>query len=218
MTRYQSNTKPTWAGPHPVQNAQAKLGFPPGERRQRDPAMGRDEEAGLIGGIGCPMGLGPERASPHRAKLSGRLLCLPALPAQSVSRLRGSNALQDVMFQQWLSFFTGEVPRRPGLQNRVTPRYKQSRKAGLTRRCRSARLWPVGFGDVSSARVIQGFNSLAERQNLRRPPIPLASTGPVTSPAQAPKSPDGTSSRQPGGQVSNSLHGLQRPKRWFHSS
>jgi len=213
MTRYQSITKPTWAGPHPVQNAQAKLGSPPGERRQRGPAMGRDEEAGLIDGIGCPMGLGPEPASPHRAKLSGRLLSLPALPVQSVNRLWGPDARQDVMFQQWLSFFTGEVPRRPGLQNRVTPRYKLSRKAGLTRRCRSARLWPVGFGDVSSARVIQGFIPLAERQNLRRPLIPLASTGPVTPPAQAPNSPDGTSSRQPGVRVSNSLNGPQRPKR-----
>lgn len=213
MTRYQSITKPTWAGPHPVQNAQAKPGVPPGERRQPAPAMDRDEEAGLIGGIGCPLGLGLERASPHRAKLSGRLLCRPALPAQSVSRSRGSDARQDVMFQQWLSFFTGEVPRRPGLHCRVTPRYKQNRKAGFTRRCRSARLWPVGFGDVSSARVIQGLIPLAERQNLRRPPIPLASTGPVNPPAQAPKSPDGTSSRQPGARLSNSLHGPLRPKR-----
>lgn len=213
MTRNQSNTKPTWADPHSVQNAQAKLGFSPGERRQRDPAMDRDEEARLIDGTGCPLGLGPERASPHRAKLSGGLLCPPTSPAWSVSRLRGSDARQDVMFQQWLSFFTGEVPRRPGLHNRVTPRYKQSRKAGPMRRCRSACLWPGAFGDLSSARVVQGFKPLAERQYLRRPPIPLVSTGSVTSPAQAPKSPDGTSSRQPGASVSNNLHGLHRPKR-----
>lgn len=102
--------------------------------------MGRDEEASPIGGIGYPSGFAPERASPHRPKPSGWLLSLLALPAQLVSRSRGSDARQGVMFPQCVPFFTGEIPRRPGIQDRVTPRHKTSQKTGLTRRRHSTRL------------------------------------------------------------------------------
>ena len=181
-------------------------------RSQGRPAMGGREVASFPGEMGPPLGQSQERASPFLAKfdlsayfetgraaahaVSGALMAL-VLPAVT-SRIRFVRS-------------TDEVPRRLGLSGRVSAGYKSHTK-GQRYASETGTAFPRPRLKGCQQRQSRGLrqdrssdpNACSERQNLRVPPGPLRSMGPVSPAHAATKWRGRTSSGQRAGLLSNS--------------
>ena len=187
-------------------------------RSQGRPAMDGREVASFPGEAGLPLGQShSERASPLRAKFD-----------QSASLATGRDAAQAVSGKPTALVspaatpstqhvrFTDEVPRRPGPQGQVSLGYK-SRTKGPGHASETGTVFPrprlKGCQQRQSRGLRQGWfstpSACSERQNLRVPPEPLRFMGPVSPVDKATNWPEGTSSPQSTGPLSNSP---QQPK------
>ncbi len=99
------------------------------ERSQGRAVMPGHEVACLPGWMGLPLGRCQKRASPFRAKFGQSVRFQTGLvSAHAVSGAPMTPVLQAITFGTWSVRFTDEVPRRPGLNGRVTARYKSYTK------------------------------------------------------------------------------------------
>jgi len=182
-------------------------------RSQRRAAMGGVEVASFPGEAGPPMGQSAvvERASPFRAKFG---LSAPSatgrVAAYAVSGQTIALVLPAVTPCTQHVRFTDEVPRRPVLEQ-VSLDYKSHTKgrgyasaAGMAfpQPCRKGCQQRQSRG-LRPGRSL-GLGACSERQNLRVPPGPLRSMGPVSPVDKATTWPVGTSSPQSSGPLSNS--------------
>ena len=204
MIRNQSGTNPTWARPYSSRRLKQNSGaYTPGERRQRAPARGCDEEAGLSRGSGCPLGLRQGRASVLQAKPSLQLLARRGVPAQMDRGGSMPDVRHGIMNQQWLAHFTGEVPQGPGVQSPVTPRYKLESKGGAHALVALGRSRPARLRGCQQSQSRPGLIPRPKGNTDNRSVLRSLFMGKVSPSAPAPKWSDRTSSCQPGGSLSN---------------
>ncbi len=195
------------------QKAEAKPGgSSPRERRQGRAVMGGREVASLPGEMGLPLGQGRERASDTGAKFdlsayneTGRAV------ADAVSSAPPALVRPAITSRTRFVHFTDEVPRRLIPPGSVSPGYKSPTK-GPGDASETGTVFPrprlQGCQQRQSRGVRRGRfpgpGACSERQNLRVPPGPLRSMRPVSPAIAATTGPDGTSSCQPAGSLSNS--------------
>ena len=182
-------------------------------RSQRRAAMGGVEVASFPGEAGQPMGQSEvvERASPFRAKFGlSALVATGRVAADAVSGQTIALVLPAVTPCTQHVRFTDEIPRRPVLEQ-VSLDYKSDTKGpghasasgtAFPRPCRKGCQQRQSRGLRPSRSF--GLVACSERQNLRVPPGPLRSLGPVSPVDKATTWPAGTSSPQPTGPLSNS--------------
>jgi hypothetical protein len=181
------------------------------ERSQGRPVMGGREVARFPGEVGLPLGQSRERASPLLAKFGQSASLATGRDAAHAA----SGALMALVLQAATSCaqhvrFTDEVPRRPVL-GPVSPGYKSDTK-GWSHASEAGTAFPRPRLKGCQQRQSRGLrlgrlpapNAGSERQNLRVPPGPWRSTGPVSPATAATKWRSGTSSRQLAGSLSNS--------------
>jgi hypothetical protein len=198
------------------QKAEAKLmGLPHRERSQGSPEMGSREVACLPGGMELPLGRNCKRATLTLAKFASAALYEPGrVAAHAVSGRLTVPVIQAITNRIWNVRFTDEVPRRPVPQGQVSLSYKSHTK-GRGDASEAGRASPRPRLKGCQQRQSRGLrwrlavSACSERQNLRVPCGPLGFTGPVSPATAATKWPDGTSSRQLAGLLSNSP---QQPK------
>ena len=179
-------------------------------RSQRRAAMHGDEVASFPGKAGPPLGQSDaERASPFRVKFDqSAYFATGRDAAHAVSGQPTALVLPAVTPSTQHVRFTDEVPRRPVLEQ-VSPDYKPYAK-GRGQASETGTAFPrprlKGCQQRQSRGLRQRLAASAgsERQNLRVPPGPLRSTGPVSPVDKATKWPEGTSSPQSAGPLSNS--------------
>ena len=187
-------------------------------RSQGRPVMDGHEVASFPGEAGLPLGQShSERASPYRAKFDpSASLATGRAAAQAVSGRPTALVSPAATLSTQHVRFTDEVPRRPGPQGRVSLGYK-SRTKGLGHASETGTAFPrprlKGCQQRQSRGLRQGrfpaSSACSERQNLRVPPEPLRFMGPVSPVDKATIWPEGTSSPQSTGPLSNSP---QQPK------
>ena len=195
----------------PGQKAEAKPVGNHRERSQDRPVMDGLEVARFPGEMGLPLGQSQERASPFLAKFD--LSASFATGRDAVYAVSGAPlalVLQAATSRVTYVRFTDEVPRRPVLRQ-VSPGYKSHTK-GQGDASETGTAFPRPRLKGCQQRQSRGLrlgrfpdpNAGSERQNLRVPPGPLRSMGPVSPTRTATKWRDGTSSRQRAGSLSNS--------------
>ena len=187
-------------------------------RSQGRPAMGGHEVASFPGEAGPPLGQShSERASPLRAKFDqSASLATGRVAAQAVSGRPTALVLPAATPSTQHVRFTDEVPRRLGPQGQVSLGYK-SRTKGPGDASETGTAFPRPRLKGCQQRQSRGLRPSrflgpgagSERQNLRVPPEPLRFMGPVSPVDKATHWPEGTSSPQPTGPLSNSP---QQPK------
>jgi len=193
----------------PGQKAEAKPVGNHRERSQDRPVMDGHEVACFPGEMGLPLGQSQERASPFLAKFD--LSASFATGRDAVYAVSGAPlalVVQAATSRVTYVRFTDEVPRCPVL-GRVSPGYKSHTKGqGHASETGTAfpRPRPKGCQQRQSRglRLRLAASACSERQNLRVPPGPLRSMGPVSPATAATKWRDGTSSCQLAGPLSNS--------------
>ena len=181
-------------------------------------AMPKDEVASLPGTVGLPLGESrsqTQRASPLRAKLFGLLAYQTGrAAADAVSGVLTTLVRHAITPSTQHVRFTDEVPRRPGSQGQVSLGYK-SRTKGPGHASETGTVFPRPRLKGCQQRQSRGAHprpaggACSERQNLRMPPEPLRFMGPVSPVDKATIWPEGTSSPQSTGPLSNSP---QQPK------
>ena len=166
--------------------------------------------------MGPPLGRSHERTSPRRVKFGWSARTSSRAAAHAVSGAPMiAPVLQATTSRTQYVRFTDEVPRRP-VFGRVSPDYKshtkgqgQASEAGTT----FPRPRPKGCQQRQSRGRrpgrLAGPHACSERQNLRVPHGPLRFMGQVSPAVQATKWPEGTSSSQTAGLLSN---GPQQPE------
>ncbi len=179
------------------------------ERSQGRAVMPGHEVACLPGWMGLPLGRCQKRASPFRAKFGQSVRFQTGLvSAHAVSGAPMTPVLQAITFGTWSVRFTDEVPRRPGLNGRVTVSYKSYTKGlpyASVAGTGSPRPRLRGWQQRRSREAPNRFSGQAclERQNLRVPRGLFRFMGSV-SPAITPtKWAGGTSSFQLAGLLRN---------------
>jgi hypothetical protein len=193
------------------QKAEAKpLGCSQRERSQDRAAMGGREVACLPGEMGLPLGQSQERASPFLAKF-GRSASFATgrAAAYAVSGALLTLVIPAATSRVWFVHSTDEVPRRLVRSGQVSLGYKSHTKGpGHASETGTAfpRPRPKGCQQRQSRGLRQRLaaSACSERQNLRVPLGPPGFMEPVSPAIAATKWPDGTSSRQPAGPLSNS--------------
>jgi len=179
------------------------------ERSQDRPVMDGREVARFPGEMGLPLGQSQERASPFLAKFDqSASFATGRDAAHAVSGAPLALVLQAVTSRVTYVRSTDEVPRCP-VFGRVSLGYKSHTKGqGHASETGMAfpRPRPKGCQQRQSRGVRLRFaaSACSERQNLRVPPGPLRSTGPVSPTIAATKWRDRTSSCQMAGPLSNS--------------
>lgn len=168
------------------------------------------EVACLPGEMELPLGWCSERATTLLAKFDRSASSVTGHDAaHAVSGVLCAPVLHATTFRAGKVRFTDEVPRRLIPPGWVNLGYKLHAKgwgdaseAGTV----SPRPRPKGCQQRQSRglRWRQVANACSERQNLRVPPGPLRFMGPVSPVINATQWPDGTSSRQFAGLLSNS--------------
>src|SRR5690242_12567710 len=202
------------------QKVEAKpWGLPPRESNsQGRTAMGGREVACLPGEMELHLGWCQERATSVLAKFGlSASFATGRDAAQAVNGAPMGPVAQATTYRAWKVRFTDEVPRRPALSGQVSLGYKSHTK-GQDNASETGRASPQPRPRGCQQRQSRGSrlrfveSVCSERQNLRVPCGPLRFTGPVSPTLAATKWPDGTSSRQGAGSLSNSP---QQP-RWQH--
>ena len=197
-----SGTKPTWVGPYPLRTLRQN---PSGERSQHRAAMPGDEEAGLRGETGCPLGLERGEPPPYWRNRSTGISCRSSYGTYTVSPKGRSTCDRMSCLSNGSLSSPMKVPLRPGLQNPVTLRYKLDMKGGDDAGVSSGGSVSSRLQGWQQSRSRTGLTPQSERQNRNRSEASIRSTGSVSPSAQATKWPDRTSSCQPGVRLSNSL-------------
>jgi len=192
------------------QKAEAKpLGLAQRERSQGRSAMGGHEVACLPGKMGSPLGQRQERVTIPVAKFGlSAFNTTGRAAAHAVSGVLVSQVLHAATSCTQLVRSTDEVPRRL-LSGGVNLGYKSHTKGqGEASEAGTAipRPRPKGCQQRQSrgVRLRLAASACSERQNLRVPPGPLRSMGPVSPATAATKWREGTSSPQLAGLLSNS--------------
>jgi len=191
------------------------MGLSQRERSQGRAAMCGHEVACLPGAMGPPLGQSHERASPFRAKfVLSAFVATGRVAAYAVSGAPMALVLPATTSRAQHVCFTDEVPRRLVPQGRVSLGYKSHTKGrGHASETGTAfprpRLKGCQQRQSRGAWVRLAAPACSERQNLRVPPGPLGSMGPVSPATAATNWRDGTSSCQLAGLLSNSP---QQPK------
>jgi hypothetical protein len=179
-------------------------------RSQGRPAMGGREVASFPGKMGSPLGQRQERVTISVAKfVLSAFNATGRASAYAVSGCLVSQVLHAVTSCAQFVRFTDEVPRRLLPHGGVSPGYKSHTKGpGDASEAGTAfpRPRPKGCQQRQSrgVRLRLAESACSEKQNLRVPPGPLRSMGPVSPAIAATKWRDGTSSRQLAGPLSNS--------------
>jgi len=194
------------------QKAEAKpLGVAQRERSQGRSAMGGREVAGLPGKMGSPLGLRQERVTISVAKFGlSALITTGRTAAYAVSGGLVSPVLPAATSCAQFARSTDEVPRRLLPSGGVSLGYKSHTK-GQSDASEAGTAFPRPRPKGCQQRQSRGLRlrfaagACSERQNLRVPPGPLRSTGPVSPATAATKWRDGTSSCQLAGPLSNRL-------------
>jgi hypothetical protein len=179
------------------------------ERSQGRPAMGGREVASFPGKMGPPLGQSQERASISVAKFGlSAFNATGRAAAYSVSGVLVSLVLPAATSCVQFVCSTDEVPRRP-LSGGVSPGYKSYTK-GQGEASEAGTAFPRPRPKGCQQRQSRGVplrlaaRTCSEKQNLRVPPGPLRSMGPVSPATAATKWRDGTSSCQLAGLLRNS--------------
>ena len=172
--------------------------------------MGGHEVASFPGKMGSPLGLRQERVTIPVAKFG--LSAFNATGRASAYAVSGglvSPVLHAVTSCAQLARSTDEVPRRLLPPGGVSPGYKPYAK-GQGDASEAGTAFPRPRPKGSQQRQSRGAGgrlaalSCSERQNLRVPPGPFRSMGPVSPTTTATKWREGTSSPQLAGRLSNS--------------
>jgi hypothetical protein len=200
--------------PHLAQSARGQKveAKPVGDHRERSQgraAMCGREVASFPGKMGSPLGQSQERASISVAKFGPSAFnATGRAAAQAVSGALLSPVLPAATSCVQFVRSTDEVPRRL-LSGGVSPGYKSYTKGqGEASEAGTAfpRPRPKGCQQRQSrgVRLRLAASACSEKQNLRVPPGPLRSRGPVSPATAATKWRHGTSSCQLAGRLSNS--------------
>ena len=194
------------------------VGRCPRERSQGRAAMRGHEVASFPGEMGPPLGQSHERASPFLAKfVLSDSFATGRDAAHAVSGVLIAPVVQAITSSIQNARFTDEVPRRLGPQGRVSLGYKSYTK-GRSQASAAGRASPQprlkGWQQRQSRGVclsrLTDPSTCSERQNLRVPQGPPRFMGPVSPAIKANIWPEGTSSPQLAGPLSNSP---QQPER-----
>lgn len=178
-------------------------------RSQGRATTGGREVASFPGEVGPPLGQSQERASPFRVKFDlSAYFWTGRDAAHAVSGAPVTLVVHATTPRTQYVRFTDEVPRCPVL-GRVSPGYKSHTKGqGHASETGTAfprpRLKGCQQRQSRGLRLRPAASACSERQNLRVPPGPLRSMGPVSPATAATKWRDGTSSCQLAGPLSNS--------------
>jgi hypothetical protein len=201
------------------QKAGAKpLGSPQRESSQGRAVMHGHEVACLPGEMGLPLGRSRERASPFLAKFGlSAYFATGRAVVYAVSDALMTLVLPAATSCTWFVRSTDEVPRRPVPQGKVSPGYKSYTK-GQGHASETGTVFHQPRLQGCQQRQSRGLrlgrsaapDACSERQNLRVSPEPLRFMGPVSPVDKATTWPEGTSSSQSTGPLSNSP---QQPKR-----
>ncbi len=193
------------------QKVEAKpWGLPPRERSQGRAVMGGREVASLPGIMELHLGWNPERATSFLAKFDrSASIATGRAAAYAVNGVPRILVVQATTLRTWKVRFTDEVPRRPAPLGQVSLGYKSYTK-GQGDASETGRVSPQPRPRGCQQRQSRGSrfrfvgSVCSERQNLRVPCGPLRFMEPVSPTLPATKWPDGTSSRQGVGSLSNS--------------
>lgn len=186
------------------------MGLTQRERSQGRAVMGGREVACLPGEMELHLGWYHRRVTSFLAKFGlSASFATGRDAAQAVNSAPTVPVAQAITSSAWKVRFTDEVPRRPAHTGQVSLDYKSYTKgqgdASETGRA-SPQPRPRGCQQRQSRGSRFRFveSACSERQNLRVPCGPLRFMGPVSPTPWATKWPDGTSSRQGAGLLSNS--------------
>ncbi len=193
------------------QKVEAKpWGLPPRERSQGRAAMRGHEVACLPGEMELHLGWCQKRATSSLAKFGLSASSATGRDApQAVKGALMAPVAQATTYRAWKVRFTDEVPRRPAPLGQVSLGYKSYTK-GQGDASETGRVSPQPRPRGCQQRQSRGSrfrfveSACSERQNLRVPCGPLRFMEPVSPTLPATKWPDGTSSRQGVGSLSNS--------------
>jgi hypothetical protein len=188
------------------------MGLPHRERSQGRAVMCGHEVACLPGEMELHLGWTAERATSFLAKFDlSASFATGRAAAYAVNGMPTAPVVQATTFRTWKVRFTDEVPRRPALTGRVSLGYKSHTK-GRGQASATGRVSPQPRFKGCQQRQSRGLrvgrfagpSACSERQNLRVPHGPPQFMGPVSPAINATQWPDGTSSRQLAGPLSNS--------------
>lgn len=181
-------------------------------RSQGRPAMDGHDVASFPSTTGLPLGQSDvKRASPFRAKFDqSASFATGRDTADAVSGATTALVQHAVTSGTQHVRFTDEVPRRPVRQRVSLPHKSNTKRGGYASETGTAFPRPRLKGcqqrqsrGLRPSRFL-GPGAGSERQNLRVPPGPLRFTGPVSPAVKATQWPQGTSSSQTAGTLSNS--------------